>query len=38
MKRKAYQVVFPVTLVVVMVVFISAIFFANANPSFAASG
>ena len=38
MKRKAYQVVFPATLVVVMVVFISAIFFANANPSFAASG
>jgi hypothetical protein len=38
MKRKAYQIVFSATLVVVMVVFISAIFFANANPSFAASG
>jgi len=38
MKRKAYQIVFSAILVVVMVVFISAIFFANANPSFAASG
>ena len=38
MKRKTYQVVFPATLVVVMMVFILAIFFANANPSFAASG
>ena len=38
MKRKAYQVAFPVTLVVVMVAFLSAIFFANANLSFAASG
>ena len=38
MKRKAYQVAFPVTLVVVMVAFLAAIFFANANPSFAASG
>jgi hypothetical protein len=34
MKQKAYQV----TLVVVMVAFISAIFFASANLSFAASG
>ncbi len=37
MKRKAYQVAFPVTLVVVMVAFLSTIFFANANLSFAAS-
>ena len=38
MKRKAYQVAVPVTLVVVMVAFLAAIFFANANLSFAASG
>ena len=38
MKRKAYQVAFPVTLVVVTVVFLSTIFLANANLSFAASG
>jgi hypothetical protein len=38
MKRRAYQVAIPVTLVVVMVAFLSAIFFANANLSFAASG
>jgi hypothetical protein len=38
MKQKAYQVVFPATLVVVMVAFLSTIFFANANLSFAASG
>jgi hypothetical protein len=38
MKRKGYQVSFPATLVVVMVAFLSAIFFANANLSFAASG
>jgi TolA-binding protein len=38
MKRKAYQIVFSATLVVVMVAFLSAIFFANANSSFAASG
>ena len=38
MKRKSYQVAFPVTLVVVMVAFLAAIFFANANLSFAASG
>jgi LTXXQ motif family protein len=38
MKQKAYQVAFPVTLVLVMVVFLSAIFFANANLSFAAQG
>jgi hypothetical protein len=38
MKLKAYQVVFPATLVVVMVAFLSTIFFANANLSFAASG
>jgi len=38
MKQKAYQVVFPATLVLVMVVFLSAIFFVNANLSFAAEG
>ena len=38
MKRKAYQIVFSATLVLVMVAFISAIFFANPNSSFAASG
>jgi len=38
MKRKAYQIVFSVTLVLVMVGFLSAIFFANPNSSFAASG
>ena len=37
MKRKAYQVAIPVTIVVVMVAFVAAIFFANANLSFAAS-
>ena len=37
MKRKAYQVAVPVTLVVVMMAFLAAIFFANANLSFAAS-
>jgi hypothetical protein len=37
MKQKAYQIVFPVTLVVVMVAFLSAIFFVNANLSFAAA-
>ena len=37
MKRNAYQVAFPVTLVVVMVAFLSTIFLASANPSFAAS-
>ena len=38
MKQKAYQVAFPAILVVVMVAFLSTIFFANANLSFAASG
>ena len=38
MKHKTYQVAFPVILVVVMVAFLSAIFFANANLSFAAQG
>jgi GMP synthase PP-ATPase subunit len=38
MKRKAYQIAFSATLVMVMVAFLSTIFFANANPSFAASG
>jgi LTXXQ motif family protein len=38
MKQKAYQVAFPVTLVVVMVAFLCTIFFVNANLSFAASG
>jgi len=37
MKQKAYQVAVPITLVVVMVAFLVAIFFANANLSFAAS-
>jgi hypothetical protein len=37
MKRKAYQVAFPATLIVVMVAFLSTIFFVNANLSFAAS-
>jgi hypothetical protein len=36
MKRKAYQVAFSATLIVVMVAFLSTIFFVNANPSFAA--
>jgi hypothetical protein len=36
MKRKAYQGVVPAILGVVMVAFVSAIFFANANLSFAA--
>jgi hypothetical protein len=35
MKRKVYQAAFPATLIVVMAAFLSAIFFANANPSFA---
>jgi protein CpxP len=38
MKRKVYQVALPATLIVVMAAFLSAIFFANAHPSFAASG
>jgi len=37
MKRRAYQVAFPATLVVVMVAFLSTIFLATAAPSFAAS-
>jgi hypothetical protein len=37
MKQKVYQVAFPVTLVVVMVAFLSTIFFINASPSFAAA-
>jgi hypothetical protein len=36
MKRKDYQVAFPAALVVVMVAFLSTIFFANPNLSFAA--
>ena len=36
MKQKAYQVVFPATLVLAMVTFIFAIFFANVTLSFAA--
>jgi len=36
MKRKAYQVAFPAMLVVVMVAFLSTMFLASANPSFAA--
>jgi hypothetical protein len=38
MKQKSYLVAFPAILVVVMVVFLSAIFLASANLSFAASG
>jgi hypothetical protein len=38
MKQKAYQIAFSATLVVVIVAFLSTIFFANANPSFAAAG
>jgi uncharacterized protein with von Willebrand factor type A (vWA) domain len=38
MNKKAYQVAFPVTLIVVMVAFLSAMFLVNANLSFAASG
>ena len=38
MKRKDYQVAFPAALIVVMVAFLAAIFFASANLSFAASG
>ena len=38
MKQKDYQVAFPFILVVVMVAFLSTIFFANASLSFAASG
>ena len=38
MKRKAYKVAFPVALGVVMAAFLAAIFFADANLSFAASG
>ena len=37
MKRKYYHVAFPAALVVVMVAFLSTIFFANANVSFADS-
>jgi hypothetical protein len=37
MERKAYQVAFPATLVVVMAAFLSTIFFASVNLSFAAS-
>jgi hypothetical protein len=37
MKQKAYLVAFPVVLVLVMVAFLSTIFLANANVSFAAS-
>jgi hypothetical protein len=38
MKRKVYQVVFTATIVVVMVAFLSTIFFVNADHSFAAAG
>ena len=37
MNQKAYQVSFPAKLVVVTVAFLTAIFFANPNPSFAAA-
>ena len=38
MKQKTYRVAFPVILVLVTVAFLSAIFLANANLSFAAQG
>jgi hypothetical protein len=38
MKQKTNQVVFPVTVVVVIMAFLSIIFLADINPSFAASG
>ncbi|MFH0727638.1 MAG: Spy/CpxP family protein refolding chaperone [Pseudomonadota bacterium] len=38
MKRKVYQISIPVKLVVVMVAFLSTIFFVNATLSFAGSG
>jgi hypothetical protein len=38
MKQKFYQVVFPASLVVVMVMFLSIIFFADPNHSIAGSG
>ena len=38
MKQNTYHVTFPVTLAVVMVAFLAALFFADANLSFAASG
>jgi hypothetical protein len=38
MKSEVYPVVLPATLVVVMVAFLSVLFLACANPSFAASG
>jgi hypothetical protein len=38
MKQMAYQVIFPVTFVVVILAFLSIIFIADANPAFAASG
>jgi hypothetical protein len=37
MNQRAFQIVFPAALVVVMAAFLSAIFFASATPSFAAS-
>ena len=37
MKQKAYQIAFSATLIVVMVAFLTTIFFVNANLSFAAS-
>jgi hypothetical protein len=38
MRKKIYQVAFPAILIVVMVAFLSAIFLASANLSFAATG
>jgi hypothetical protein len=38
MKQKAYQVAFPVVFVLMIVAFLSTIFFASANLSYAASG
>ena len=37
MNQKAYQGIFPAKVVVVMVTFLAAVFFANPNPSFAAT-
>jgi hypothetical protein len=38
MKTKSYQVVFPMIPVLVMAALLSTVFFADSNPSFAASG
>jgi hypothetical protein len=38
MKRKVYQVAFPATVIVLMLLLLSTVFLANADTSFAASG